>query len=42
MALMSLRQLLQHAAEFGYGVRAFNINNMEQVPAIMQAAAETD
>jgi fructose-bisphosphate aldolase class II len=42
MAFMSLRQLLDHAAEFGYGVPAFNINNMEQVQAIMQAAAETD
>ncbi len=42
MALISLRQLLDHAAEFGYGVAAFNINNMEQVHAIMQAAAETD
>jgi fructose-bisphosphate aldolase class II len=42
MALVSLRQLLDHAAEFGYGVPAFNINNMEQVQAILQAAAETD
>jgi fructose-bisphosphate aldolase, class II len=42
MALISLRQLLDHAAEFGYGVPAFNINNMEQVQAIMLAAAETD
>jgi fructose-bisphosphate aldolase class II len=42
MALISLRQLLDHAAEFGYGVPAFNINNMEQVQAILQAAAETD
>lgn len=42
MALISLRQLLDHAAEFGYGVPAFNINNMEQVHAIMQAAAATD
>ena len=42
MALISLRQLLDHAAEFSYGVPAFNINNMEQVQAIMQAAAETD
>ena len=42
MALISLRQLLDHAAEAGYGVPAFNINNMEQVQAIMQAAAETD
>jgi fructose/tagatose bisphosphate aldolase len=42
MALVSLRQLLDHAAEHGYGVPAFNINNMEQVQAIMQAADETD
>ncbi len=42
MALISLRQLLDHAAEVQYGVPAFNINNMEQVQAIMQAAAETD
>ena len=42
MALISLRQLLDHAAEVGYGVPAFNINNMEQVQAIMQAAAECD
>jgi len=42
MALISLRQLLDHAAEFGYGVPAFNVNNMEQIQAIMQAAAETD
>ena len=42
MAFISLRQLLDHAAEFGYGVPAFNINNMEQVQAIMLAAAETD
>ena len=42
MALISLRQLLDHAAEQGYGVPAFNINNMEQVLAIMEAAVETD
>ncbi len=42
MALISLRQLLDHAAENAYGVPAFNINNMEQVHAIMQAAHETD
>ena len=42
MALISLRQLLDHAAERGYGVPAFNINNLEQIQAIMQAAAETD
>ena len=42
MALISLRQLLDHAAEVQYGVPAFNINNIEQVQAILQAAAETD
>ena len=42
MALVSLRQLLDHAAEFGYGVPAYNVNNMEQIHAIMQAAEETD
>jgi len=42
MALISLRQLLDHAAEHTYGVPAFNINNMEQVQAIMQAADEID
>lgn len=42
MALISLRQLLDHAAENGYGMPAFNVNNMEQVQAIMQAADETN
>ncbi len=42
MALISLRQLLDHAAEHGYGLPAFNINNMEQIHAIMQAADATD
>lgn len=42
MALISLRQLLDHAAEHDYGIAAFNINNMEQVHAIMQAADEVD
>jgi fructose-bisphosphate aldolase, class II len=42
MALISLRQLLDHAAEHNYGVPAYNVNNMEQMHAIMQAAAETD
>ena len=41
MALISLRQLLDHAAEFNYGVPAFNVNNLEQTRAIMEAAAET-
>jgi len=42
MALISMRQLLDHAAENGYGMPAFNVNNMEQVHAIMQAADEVD
>jgi fructose-bisphosphate aldolase, class II len=41
MALVSLRQLLDHAAENGYGLPAFNVNNLEQVQAIMEAANET-
>ncbi len=40
MALVSLRQLLDHAADNGYGLPAFNVNNMEQIRAIMQAADE--
>ncbi|HNV88609.1 MAG TPA: fructose-bisphosphate aldolase class II [Methylotenera sp.] len=42
MALVSLRQLLDHAAEHDYGLAAFNVNNMEQVHAIMQAADVAD
>ena len=42
MPLVSMRQLLDHAAENGYGLPAFNVNNLEQVQAIMEAAAETD
>jgi fructose-bisphosphate aldolase class II len=42
MALISMRQLLDHAAENGYGMPAFNVNNMEQVHAIMQAADAVD
>lgn len=42
MGLISLRQLLDHAAEHDYGVPAFNINNMEQLLAIMAAAKKTD
>ncbi len=42
MALISLRQMLDHAAEHGYGVPAFNVNNLEQIQAIMEAAQETD
>ncbi len=40
MALVSMRQILDHAAEQGYGIPAFNVNNMEQVWAIMEAANE--
>ena len=39
MAIISLKQLLDHAAENNYGVPAFNINNMEQGLAIMDAAS---
>ncbi|MBI1867975.1 MAG: fructose-bisphosphate aldolase class II [Methylocystis sp.] len=42
MALITLRQLLDHAAEHDYGVPAFNINNMEQGLAVMEAAAAAD
>ncbi len=42
MSLISMRQLLDHAAEHGYGVPAFNVNNLEQMRAIMEAADETD
>ncbi|WP_151702312.1 class II fructose-bisphosphate aldolase [Nitrincola alkalilacustris] len=42
MALISMRQLLDHAAEYGYGIPAFNVNNLEQMRAIMEAAAKTD
>jgi fructose-bisphosphate aldolase class II len=41
MALVSMRQLLDHAAEHGYGIPAFNVNNLEQVQAIMEAADQT-
>ncbi|MEI6459359.1 MAG: class II fructose-bisphosphate aldolase [Pseudomonadota bacterium] len=41
MAFISLRQLLDHAAEHQYGVPAFNVNNLEQVVAIMDAAKQT-
>ncbi len=40
MPLVSMRQLLDHAAENGYGIPAFNVNNLEQVQAVMQAADE--
>lgn len=42
MALISMRQMLDHAAEQGYGVPAFNVNNLEQMRAIMEGAAATD
>ncbi|HQT82180.1 MAG: fructose-1,6-bisphosphate aldolase [Ferrovum sp. 37-45-19] len=42
MALISLRQLLDHAAEHGYGLPAFNVNNLEQIQAIMEAAKATN
>lgn len=42
MALVPLRTLLDHAAENDYGVAAFNVNNMEQIQSIMEAADETD
>ena len=42
MALISLRQLLDHAGEHAYGVPAFNVNNLEQMRAIMMAADETN
>ena len=37
MALVSMRELLDHAAEHGYGIPAFNVNNLEQVQAVMTA-----
>jgi fructose-bisphosphate aldolase, class II len=40
MPLVSMRQLLDHAAENGYGIPAFNVNNLEQVQAVMMAASE--
>ncbi|WP_302173675.1 class II fructose-bisphosphate aldolase [uncultured Hydrogenophaga sp.] len=42
MALIALRQLLDHAADNGYGVPAFNVNNLEQIQSIMQAADACD
>ena len=42
MALISMRQMLDHAAENGYGVPAFNVNNLEQMRAIMEGADQTD
>ena len=42
MSMVSMRQLLDHASQNGYGLGAFNVNNMEQIQAIMEAADETD
>ena len=42
MPMITLRQLLDHAAEYGYGMPAFNVNNMEQILAVMAAAKKTD
>jgi fructose-bisphosphate aldolase class II len=42
MPMVPMRALLDHAAEHGYGLAAFNVNNMEQIQAIMMAAKETD
>ena len=42
MPLISMRQMLDHAAENNYGVPAFNVNNLEQMRAIMEAADQTD
>ncbi|MFA6036587.1 MAG: class II fructose-bisphosphate aldolase [Legionellales bacterium] len=42
MAIITLRQLLDHAAEYQYGIPAFNVNNLEQMRAIMMAADETN
>lgn len=42
MALVSLRQLLDHAAEYDYGIPAFNVNNIEQLRAVMEAAYKTN
>ena len=42
MPLVPMRTLLDHAAENDYGIAAFNVNNMEQIQAIMEAAKETD
>jgi fructose-bisphosphate aldolase class II len=42
MAIVPLRLLLDHAAEHGYGIPAFNVNNLEQIHSIMNAAVKTD
>jgi hypothetical protein len=41
MALVSMRELLDHAAVNGYGIPAFNVNNLEQVQAVMTAPPPT-
>ena len=41
MPIVSMRELLDHAAANGYGIPAFNVNNLEQVQAVMEAAKET-
>jgi len=41
MALVSMRELLDHAAANGYGIPAFNVNNLEQVQAVMAAATKS-
>ena len=41
MALITLRELLDHAAENDYGVPAYNVNNLEQTQAVLEAANET-
>ena len=42
MALVSMRELLDHAAQHHYGIPAFNVNNLEQVQAVMSAADTTE
>ncbi|NRF66678.1 fructose-bisphosphate aldolase class II [Aquincola sp. S2] len=42
MPLVSMRQLLDHAADNGYGIPAYNVNNLEQIQAVMAAASEVD
>ena len=42
MPLVSMRQILDHAAENNYGVPAFNINDMEQIIAVLEAAKEVN
>ena len=41
MALVSMRQLLDHAAEYGYGVPAFNVNNVEQMLSLIHISEPT-